>query len=742
MSTQPADSLPATEPPLTEAPAATPSGPSLGALVDALVFVCRFFGSPVQHEVLLASATALQGQALPQATAELLARAALVGTPIEGGPGVKPTLLPALVVGSQGEALVIIKRQGDQFECHRPGIEGSTWLSFEGILDACAHPSWMAVRPTLHLDQRSLLYTLPQTRQWFWDVFNRNRWILGWALLGTVATNLFAAILPFFSTAVYDRVIPNNALNSLWVLGLAAFVVIGFDLAMRLVRSYLVESAARRMDVALSAKVFAHALRLRTASRPASGGTLANVVKDFESVREFFASSTLTVLGDLPFVLLFLVLITLIGGWLVLVPLMTIPILLGLALLSRKALAKSVSQNMKQSADRTAHLFETMNGLDTVKALGAEAWSRRKWESLTLAISDNTMHTREIVARSNYASASVLSLENVALVIVGAILIGKQEISMGQLIAVTMLASRAVAPISQIASLIVRWEQTRLSFQAVNQIMNSPTDDSQSSLSAPPLKGGIEFRDVNFAYPNSPALLDKLNLKIKPGERVGVIGKLGSGKTTLLRLILNQYGPQSGSVLVDDLVNTQLEPLSLRRQLGYVPQDVTLFHGTVRENIELGRTQASDQALLEAVRIACLDDVITQLPAGIASQVGERGDRLSGGQRQAVAIARALVNKPPVLLLDEPSSMMDPGTEQRLIHNLRGLKDTTILLVTHRMAMLPLVDRLVVMDKGRVVADGPRDAVLKALAGAGNAPPAAQVSNSAQASLSRPGGAA
>lgn len=719
MSTQTAATLPA-----SDAPGETlPSAPTLHAVVDALIFVARFFGAPVQTEALHSTAQALQGQPLPQALTELLALASLVGTPLEGTPDIKPTLLPALVVGSQGEALVVIKRQGDQFECHRPGIEGSTWLDHAGIEEACVHARWTAVRPTLHLDQRSLLYTLPQTRQWFWDVFNRNRWILSWALLGTVGTNLFAALLPFFSMAVYDRVIPNNALQSLWVLGLAAFIVIGFDLAMRLVRSYLVESAARRMDVALSSKVFAHALRLRASSRPASGGTLANVLRDFESVREFFASSTLTVLGDLPFVLFFLVLIGLIGGWLVLVPLLTIPILLGLAWLNRRALAQTVAVSMKQSADRTAHLFETMNGLDTVKALGAEAWSRRKWESLTLAISDNTMQTRELVAKGNYVSTSVLSLENVLLVIVGAYLISEQALSMGQLIAVTMLAGRALSPVSQIASLIVRWEQTRLSFQAVNQIMNSPTDDSQTSLSAPPLKGSLEFRDVTFAYPNSPPLLDKLNLKIRPGERVAFIGKLGSGKTTLLRLLLNQYNPQSGNVLIDDLVSTQLEPLSLRRQLGYVPQDVTLFHGSVRENIELGRTQSSDQALLDAVRLACLDEVITQLPAGIASQVGERGDRLSGGQRQAVAIARALVNKPPVLLLDEPSSMMDPATEQRLIAQLRTLKDTTILLVTHRMAMLPLVDRLVVMDKGRIVADGPRDAVLKALA---SGPPSAK----------------
>ena len=307
MSSSPADTTPAD----ATAPGAVYT---LQALQEALVFLTRFFGAPVQADVLSSSAQALQGQPLAQALPELLAKASLVGTPIEGGDAIKPSVLPALVLGSQGESLVVIARQGTQFECHRPGIEGSSWLDASGIEEACPHGRWLAVRPTLHLDQRSLLYGLPSTRQWFWDTFNRNRWILGWALAGTVATNVFGALLPFFSTAVYDRVIPNNALNSLWVLALAALIVIGFDLAMRLTRSYLLESAARRMDVALSSQVFAHALKLRAASRPASGGTLANVLRDFESVREFFASSTLTLLGDLPFVVLFLALIAIIGG--------------------------------------------------------------------------------------------------------------------------------------------------------------------------------------------------------------------------------------------------------------------------------------------------------------------------------------------------------------------------------------------------------------------------------------------
>ena len=686
------------------------------ALVGAVLFAARLFGQAAQTEQLRTLLGTAGGTATAGALDEALAHAGLVGTSIDAARGVKASLLPALVVGAQGQALVVTQTRDGRYECHRPGTDGLSWIDRAALDAECPSARWLAVRPVLFFDQRSLLYTLPQPTRWFWDVFGRNRWIFGWALLGTLMLNLFGALLPFFSMAVYDRVIPNNATDSLWVLSVAAVLLIAFEMSMRMVRGYLVESAARRMDVALSAQVFAQCLRMRAANRPASGGVLANIVRDFEAVREFFASSTLAMVGDLPFTLLYLVLIALIGGWLVVVPLAAIPLLLGLAWLVRGPLSRRVAESMQESSQRTAHLFETMNGLDTVKALGAEAWSRRKWENLTVAIANNTLHTRELVTHASHASAALLAFTNVVVVAVGAVMIGEQALSMGQLIGVTMLTARALAPVGAIATLIVRWQQTRLSFQALNSIMASPTDDTGTSLQAPPLSGRIEFRDVTFAYPNTPPLLDKLNLRVQRGERIGIIGKLGSGKTTLLRLLLNQYGPQSGSVLFDDLVSTQLDPLSLRRQLGFVPQDVTLFHGTIRENIELGRTQGEDAALLAAIRTACLDDIIQQLPAGIATQVGERGDRLSGGQRQAVAIARALLSHPPVLLLDEPSSMMDPGTEQRLIARLRELKDTTLLLVTHRMAMLPLVDRLIVMDRGRVIADGPRDDVLRALA--------------------------
>ncbi len=701
-------------------------------LQDCVIFLARFLGVEVPVDKLRETAAAqgadrAAGQPY-EAAQQLLQQAGLVGTPLPVKQARRATQLPALVLGDQGQAAVVVALRDDgRFECHLPAIEGTSWLSEAELAQEVPGAQWIAARPVLHFDQRSLLYTLPQSGRWFWSTFNRNRWIFAWALVGTLVLNIFGVLIPFYSMAVYDRVIPNNAMGSLGVLTVAALVLIGFEVVMRLLRSHLLEAAARRMDVALSAKVYAQCLRLRAADRPASGGVLANTVREFEAVREFFATSTLTVLGDLPFTLLYLLAIALVGGMLALVPLLAIPVLIGVAWASRAPLARKVNASMQVSSQRTAHLFETMNGLDTVKALGAEAWSRRKWEGLTQVIAQNNLETREITARVNYINTAVLALVGVAVVAVGAVLMNDQAMTLGQIIAVSMLAGRALMPISQIAGLVVRWEQTKYSYAALEKIMAAPTDEANTSLQAPPLSGALEFRDVSFAYPKAPPVIERLNVKIRPGERVGIIGKLGSGKSTLLKLVLNQYAPSSGSVLVDDLVTTQLQPLSLRRQIGYVPQDVTLFHGSIRENIELGRVQASDEALLAALRAACLDEVVVQLQDGVGTQVGERGDRLSGGQRQIVAIARALLTRPRLLLLDEPSSMIDPGTEQKLIGRLRALKDTTIVVVTHRMAMLALVDRLVVMDAGRVVADGPRDEVLKALAQSppdgGGAPP-------------------
>ena len=699
------------------------SRPPQDAVLNRLLFLARYYGRSLDAEQLTGGVPLPAGRVTVAELAECAGRAGLAVTPAELAPAeVKASMLPALVISAAGDAVVVLHRDGERVECALAGVEGSHWMSLTQ-LESEHSGHWFFVRPVFHFDVRSLLYHLPQPQRWFWDVFKANRAIYQWALLATVVINLLAIVVPFYSMAVYDRVVPNNALDSLWVLTTAVVAVTVFDLVNKLLRSYLLEAAARKADVALSSNIFAHSIRLRAASRPASGGVLANVVRDFESVRDFFTSTTLILLGDLPFMVFFMGVIALVGGWLALVPLAIAPLALALAWAVRAPLARTINANTKESASRTAHLFEVMNGLDTLKGLGAEAWARRKWEGLTLVIAENNLHMREISAFGNYTVSVLIGLNTILVVMFGAMMVADHTLTMGQLIAVSMLSSRAVGPVAQIAGLVIRWEQTKVALRAMDKVMASPTDGGAADLHVPGLRGAVELRDVHFAYPETPPLLKGLNLRIAPGEKVGFIGRIGSGKSTLLRLLLNIYAPAQGAVLIDGISVGQMDPLSLRRQIGYVPQDVTLFHGDIKENILLGSTDVDDVQLLEAVRLACLEETLVQLAAGLGTQVGERGEKLSGGQRQAVAIARALVHQPHLLLLDEPSSMMDPATEQLLIQNLRSLKDVTLLLVSHRTAMLPLMDRLVVVDQGRVLLDGPRDEVLRRLQ-AGAQPPA------------------
>ena len=702
---------------MRETPSSTLGEALVDGVIDQLMFLAHFFGKRADPTQLLADTPVMDGRISEAHIHECAQRGGLSLSRSSKTPAdFRPSELPALIVVEGGDPLVVLSRKGEDFECVQAGIRGSVSLSAERITAEYPGVSYF-VRPRVFFDTRSLLYHLPRPRRWFWDTLLANRAIYGWALLATVLTNVFAAVIPFYTMSVYDRVVPNNALDSLWVLTGAVVVVALFDLVIKMLRSYLIEAAARKADVAMSSHVFAHALRLRAANRPASGGVLANIVRDFESVREFVTSSTLTMLGDVPFMLFFLVLIGLVGHWLVMIPLIMIPLTITASLLIRRPLIRILGANMQESAQRTAHLFETMNGVDTLKSLGAEAWARRKWEMLTVKISENSVRMREWTSLGTYLSLLVTNLTTILIVMFGALLIAEGELTMGQLIAVSMLTARAITPATQIAALIVRYEQTRQALDALDKIMESPTDETTDSLHLPRMQGRIDFRDTHFAYPESPPLLKGLNLSIRPGERIGFIGRIGSGKSTLFKLLLNLYSPDQGSVLVDGMSVNQLEPQSLRRQVGYVPQDVVLFHGDIRENILLGNAQAGDAQLLEALRLSCLDETLAQMPHGLGTQVGERGDRLSGGQRQAVSIARALVQQPRMLLLDEPSSMMDPGTESRLTETLRSIKGITLLLVTHRMAMLPLVDRLVVLDQGRVVLDGPRADVLRKLQG-------------------------
>lgn len=688
-------------------------------VLSQLAFLSEYFGKAVEPSQITSNVPLPEGRITQQELEECATRAGLEISECERPiRALKRTMLPVLGISDDGHAVTLVDYQDGHFECCYAGIPGTSWVSPDELkLEQLEQ--WYFIRPIVYFDKRSLLYHLPDPKRWFWDTLKSNRGIYSWALLGTIAINLFGAVIPFFTMAVYDRVVPNNALSSLWVLASAAVIVVLFDFAIKVTRSHLVDAASRRVDIALSSRIFSQALRLRAANRPASGGVLANIVRDFDSVRDFFTSTTLTVLGDMPFVLFFIAIIALVAGPLALIPILLIPVALGASLLLRKPMNRILEENAQAGSQRTAHLFEVMNGLDTVKCVGAESWARRKWEMLTVTLSGDSVRLRGLASLGNYISGSLTSLTTVLMVTFGALMIAANNLTLGQLIAASMLSSRAVAPIAQLAGIIVRWQQTKIALQALNQIMEAPTDDEEGKLHLPAIHGQVELRDVSFSYPGSTPLLNGMSLRIKPGEKLAFIGRIGSGKSTVLKLLLNLYQPEKGTVMLDNIPVSHVDPHNLRRQIGYVPQDVVLFHGDIRENILMGATDISDADLLEAIHIACLEPTLAQLPGGLNTEVGERGERLSGGQRQAIGIARALVRKPKLLLMDEPSSMIDPGTENQLIHNLRThLNDTTLILVTHRMAMLPMVDRLVVFDQGRITADGPRDLVLERLAAA------------------------
>jgi ATP-binding cassette subfamily C protein LapB len=532
---------------------------------------------------------------------------------------------------------------------------------------------------------------------------------------------LFALVTPFFTMNIYDRVVPNLALQTLWVLAIGAFIVFGFDLLMRTLRAYFIDVAGKRVDVTLSANIFANVLGIRMAGRPASVGAFANNVQEFESFRDFVTSATITTLVDLPFALLFVLAMAWIGGPIAWIPAVAFPIIVGFGFALQGPLSRVVQESYQHASQRQATLVESLAGLETLKTQRAEGPAQQRWEQAIGHIARLGLQSRFLSTAVVNFSTFVQQAAYVAVVVLGVYLIAAEQLTVGGVIACALLTGRVLAPLSQIASLMTRYHQARTALASIDRIMRLPVErpHEHSFVSRPALRGGIEFRDVVFSYPGQDmAALAGVSFRIAAGERVALIGRIGSGKTTIEKLVLGLYEPASGSILIDDVESRQWDPAELRRQIGYVPQDVVLFYGSIRDNIVLGAPRADDALVLRAAEQAGVTDFVNQHPHGFAMQVGERGDGLSGGQRQAIAVARAYLLQPKLLLLDEPSSGMDNRSEEQLKARLASqLNERTLLLITHRASLLSLVDRIIVLDGGRIVADGPRDQVLAALSG-------------------------
>jgi ATP-binding cassette subfamily C protein LapB len=577
------------------------------------------------------------------------------------------------------------------------------------------------VRPAYRFDAAANESAIPRPRHWFRDVVVSAWPIYGEVLLASLLINVFALVTPLFTMNVYDRVVPNSATETLWALAIGVALVMGFDLFMRMLRGYFIDVAGKKIDVILSANIFERLLGIQLASKPASVGGFANSLQEFEAFREFITSATITTLIDLPFVVLFMVAIWWIGGSLVWVPLMGIPLVVGVSIVLQFPLSSAVQASGRAVAQRQGTLVEALVGLETIKVLGAEGPLQRKWEQIIGEIAKLGLKSRLLSACAVNFSVFVQQASYAAVIVAGVYLIVDGHMTVGGLIACSILTGRALAPLSQVVGLLTRYHQCRAGLKSVDRLMNLPIERplGKEFVHRAKLRGGIEFKNVSFAYPgNTAKVLDDVSFKISAGERVAIIGRIGSGKTTIEKLILSLYTPVSGSILIDGIEQRQIDPAALRRDIGYVPQDITLFQGSVRDNIVLHAPYADDASVMRAAEVAGVMEFVNRSTSGFDLAVGERGELLSGGQRQAIAIARAELLCPSLLMLDEPSSAMDNRSEERFKAMLgMQLAGRTLILISHRGSLLSLVNRLIVVDQGRVVADGPKEQVLASLAG-------------------------
>lgn len=630
----------------------------------------------------------------------------------------KPSDFPLVWVGAEGEQVLLVR-----------GGSGRHRLACQDAEGLACFLSWADARQG-RLLKLTIMPALPgesghramSATDWFATSIRRYRSVFLEAVVATCVISVVGLVAALYSMQVYDRVIPTKGYATLWVLTIGVVIAIVIELVLKQVRAYMVDRACKAVDQELSAVFFGKALDIRMDARPRTVGTFASQIRHFESVRNFLTSSSLFIMADLPFAIFFVGVIAIIAGPVALVPLVSVPLAVLAGMAFRGPIERHTGEHMKESNEKNGLLIEAIDGIESIKAANAEWKMLERWRSMTATMADSELKMRMFSTLSANLTQTIQQLSYAGMIAAGAYSINSGALTMGGLIACSIISGRALTPVAQLPGLIVQWQHAKIALQSLNGIMAMPSEREQSERLVVPeqCQGEIQMSQAGFSYARDLPGLEVPALRIEPGERIAILGAVGSGKTTLVKLLSGLYKPGSGHVYLDGVDMIHLAPEFVREHVGYLPQDVRLFNGTLRHNLTLGLPLPSDSQIFRAAAMTGLDQVIQNHPRGLELEIAEGGRGLSGGQRQLVGLTRMLLASPKVLLLDEPTASMDAKLENRVMQHLfeHMPQDSSIVVVTHKPSVLSYVHRILVMDKGRVVLDGPRDEVLARLRGA------------------------
>ncbi|WP_455853528.1 type I secretion system permease/ATPase [Pantoea endophytica] len=703
-------------------------------LLQSLSWICHFYGMGKSNDALMAGLP--KGTLLtPSLALKALENAGMTGGLVERQAWELPEqVMPMILIRNGAGGSLLLSRE------RRKNAEDKMTIYYQLIMPEVSmtpveitHEDLMEwysgyailVKPTAKVDPQ-VADELPQNQKhWLFSTLWVYRRYYRSAALAAVLVNVLALASIFFTMNVYDRVIPNQAFVTLWSLAIGVVIAMVFEAVTRYVRALLLDTAGKKADLVLGSVLFRQALAVRMEHKPSSSGLFANQLREFESVRDFVSSATLAAISDLPFILLFVAVIFTIGGPLGWVPLAMIPTIILVSIIIQWPLKKIMRSNLQEASLKQGVLIESIEGMETLKAVAGEAHMQRRWQNFSAMQANSGIQSKRISTGAMGAVTFLQQFQTVMLILIGVYLISDGTLTMGALIATVMLSGRATAPLGQVMGLAVRYQQAKAALDSLNKLMEMPTDrdPQQTYLPQPELNGDIELKGICFSYPAppmrpNPEILTDIAFNIKAGERVAILGRIGSGKSTLLRIMARLYVPVKGQVFTGGLDVNQIDPADWRRSVGYVGQDARLFFGSLRENVMIGQPDATSNELLRVLRLTGLDQIAARHPSGINLPVGEHGNALSGGQRQLVSLARTLLLRPNVLLLDEPTSAMDNQTEAIFLEHLKNATaDQTLVVVTHRPSLLALVDRIIIVENGKVAADGPKEQVLAALRG-------------------------